>query len=153
MAPLKQRAYKSVEIVFIAAFVYILIRGLYVHLVERRLRLPILLALVAFAAAGLIQGILSLRSKGVPHGGLPGRRAKGQSFAWAAGGLLFAVAMLCLFLGAERAALGTRLVMLFGFLFFLTLTILYIARSRAQWRNSAETDAAVPQKGSPTSED
>ena len=153
MAPLRQRAHKSVEIVFIAAFVYILIRGLYGHLVERRLRLPILLALVAFAAAGLIQGVLCLRRKRAGDRRLPARRTKTESLAWAAGGLLFAVAMLCLSLGAEGAALGTRLVMLFGFLFFLTLTTLYIARSRAQWRSSAETDAAVPQEGSPASED
>lgn len=142
MARLRQRADKAVEVVFMAALVYILIRGLYAQFVERRLRLPIVLALVAFVAAGLIQGILSLRSRGRGRGALPRRRTKGESLAWAAGGVLFAVAMLCLFVGAERAPLGARLVMLLGFLFFFALTILYIARGRAPLGDCADSHGA-----------
>jgi hypothetical protein len=152
MARLRQRADKAVEVVFMAALVYILIRGLYAQFVERRLRLPIVLALVAFVAAGLIQGILSLRSRGRGRGALPRRRTKGESLAWAAGGVLFAVAMLCLFVGAERAGLGARLLMLCGFLFFLTLTVLYMARPTARLGNPAESNAGRSGKETEASE-
>ena len=138
MVSLKSPLRKLLEVGIIAFSVFCAARLVYGYLVLGRGRLPIVIAALSAFAAIVISSVISLTAR---HPAQVARSpTKKQAFGVAAGGLLFALTGLLLFLfPKQRTSAAKRLLLLSGSLFFAAATVVYIRRVRRQSAAGEET--------------